>query len=493
MTRQIPKAALQICATFLLLMGAGTAHAGVAEPSDGGVVRAPGTVVEDDAASVKEFLQRVFHGKPWGMVVALIDDRGTRVFADGTMGDGTVRAVDGDTVFEIGSITKTFTTLLLQDMVQRGAMALDDPVARYLPATVHVPTYRGKEITLVHLADQSSGLPYEVSNALKVSTRDGLNPFAGYTQEQMYALVSGFELRRAPGEAFGYSNIGMGLLGDAISRKAGLDYEQLVLQRICEPLHMDSTRVALNEALNQRLATGHAATGATAPNWDIGAIVGAGGLRSTANDLAKYVAAQIAVPPGALTALMQRTHAFRHKTDPTERGNTAMPWYDQDSYSPPGLHLLGHAGATGGYTTFIGFDTEQRRGVVVLSNQSSIQSQMVGWRILQHARLSGIDPLKLQTVRRVVGTGIVLASDPAGIGVRISAIVPRSPAAAAGLAAGATVEAVDGVQTHGKTLAECITLIRGSADTNVRLAIAATEQKPATTIELHKGAFLTDE
>ena len=94
-----------------------------------------------------------------GMVVSIVDEQGSSIVSCGKMDTSTDREVNGDTLFEIGSITKTFTALLLQDMVERGEMKLDDPVAKYLPASVRMPTRNGKEITLLHLATHASGLP----------------------------------------------------------------------------------------------------------------------------------------------------------------------------------------------------------------------------------------------------------------------------------------------------------------------------------------------
>src|SRR4051812_12658831 len=99
-----------------------------------------GPSTRDTAAAVDAFLPKNLAGRRWGMVVAMGDERGTRVFAAGGMGDAANRPVDGKTVFEIGSVTKTFTVLLLEDMVERGVMKLDDPLANYLPESVHVPS-----------------------------------------------------------------------------------------------------------------------------------------------------------------------------------------------------------------------------------------------------------------------------------------------------------------------------------------------------------------
>ena len=181
--------------------------------------------------------------------------------------------MDGDTLFEIGSITKVFTALLLQDMIERGEMKLDDPVQKYLPNSVKMPTYQGKEITLLHLATHTSGLPRD---------DDG----------QLYAFLSHCALRQAPGTRLEYSNLGMGLLGHVIALKADKDYETLVVERICQPPGMDSTRITLPPELESRLAIGHAMPGSRVrgfrpphqePNARVPSLLGAGALSFAMN------------------------------------------------------------------------------------------------------------------------------------------------------------------------------------------------------------------
>jgi CubicO group peptidase (beta-lactamase class C family) len=227
-----------------------------------------------------------------GMVIGLVDERGSRVLAAGKLDNGTWQEVNGDTVFEIGSITKTFTTLLLQDMVERGEVKLDDPVAKYLPESVKVPARNAKQITLLNLATHTAGLPRDPSNLTPTRGLPG-NAFADYTVEKLYAFLSSFTLDREPGSKFEYSNVGMALLGHILALKTGTNYEALVVERICRPLKMNSTRITLTPELQARFARGHDQLGKPAPNWEFQVYDGAGGLRSTANDLLKYVSANL--------------------------------------------------------------------------------------------------------------------------------------------------------------------------------------------------------
>lgn len=300
-----------------------------------------------------------------GIVVGVIDAQGRRVIAHGSAEVGAQRPVNGDTIFEIGSATKVFTSLLLADAVQRGEVALDDPIAKYLPAEVKVPQRAGRQITLQDLATHTSALPRLPSN---LAPANPANPYADYTVQQLYAFLSSYEPPRDIGSRYEYSNVGAGLLGHVLARRAGVDYETLVRTRITGPLGMTSTAIALTEPLKQRLAAGHNAQRARVPNWDLPALAGAGALRSTANDLLAFLAAQLGAATTPLTAPMASMLKTRHPTS-SPALEIALAWHIITT--PSGREIVWHNGGTGGYRSFIGFDPRARTGVVVLSNMST--------------------------------------------------------------------------------------------------------------------------
>ena len=192
-------------------------------------------------------------------------------------------------------------------------------------------------------------------------------PYADYTTEKLYAFLSGCQLTRHPGAKFEYSNLGSGLLGHVIALKAGTDYESLVVDRICRPLKMESTRITLTPELKARFATGHNQFGYAVSSMDFQSQAGCGALRSTANDLLKYVSANLGLTPSSLTPLMEKTHLVRFQSviPPV---NVALAW--GVVLDPQGRKIVSHGGATYGYRAFAGFDKTRRRGVVVLSNSS---------------------------------------------------------------------------------------------------------------------------
>src|SRR5207249_49540 len=129
-------------------------------------------------------------------------------------------------------------------MVQRGEVCLDQPVGELLPASVKVPSKDGVAITLLHLTTQTSALPRMPDN---FDPADGANPYADYTPEKLYQCLATIELSRKPGEKYDYSNLGVGLLGHALSLKAGRSYESLLIERIFRPLGMKETKITLDD------------------------------------------------------------------------------------------------------------------------------------------------------------------------------------------------------------------------------------------------------
>lgn len=345
--------------------------------------------VEPTDAYVRSILQeRVDKSKRnVGIVVGIISEKGSRVISYGKLDQNSTGEISGDTVFEIGSVTKVFTSILLADMVERGEVNLNDPISKYLPKTVKVPTRNGREITLLDLATQTSGLPRLPGN---MRPRDQNNPYADYTVEQMYEFLSGYTLTRDIGEKYEYSNFGVGLLGHILALRAGTDYETLVVKRICTPLKMDSTRARLSPQMQARLAIGHDQGGRPVMNWDLPTLAGAGALRSTTNDMLKFLAANMGLGKSVLLTAMQKTHAVQKSTGIPDL-SIGLGWHILGKF---GTEIVWHNGGTAGYHSFIGFDKKKGIGVVVLSN-SVTDTDDIGFHLLESKYpLSKYEPLK---------------------------------------------------------------------------------------------------
>lgn len=328
--------------------------------------------VSDDA--IKQLLRDVVEKQKRapGIVVGEIDKRGQKIFSHGKYDADSTNMVNGDTVFEIGSITKAFTGGLLAQMIQHEQAALKDAAQNYLPSSVKLPTRQDKQITLRHLATHTSGLP-PMPNNFRAADPD--NPYADYTVEELYAFLRGGKLNRAPGERYEYSNLGMGLLGHILALKAGTNYEALVRREICEPLKMFDTRITLTPDMKKRLAPGHNSAGVRVKNWDIPTLAGAGALRSTANDMLKFLAANMGLQASPLLPALEQSHISRFQNSDMEFG---MGWHIRPAF---GARYVWHNGGTGGYHSFAGFDPKAKRGVVVLANSANDIDDL-GWHLL---------------------------------------------------------------------------------------------------------------
>jgi CubicO group peptidase (beta-lactamase class C family) len=299
--------------------------------------------------------------KAVGIVAGIIDQNGRQVVGRGKLATDRTQTPDGDTVFEIGSVTKVFTSLLLADMIERGEVKPDDAIAKFLPSSVKVLRHGDREITLLDLSMQVSGLPRVPDN---LHAADPANPYADYDATRLYEFLSGYTLTRSPGEMYEYSNLGGGLLGHILALKAGMSYEQLLRQRILQPLKMDETSITLSAGQKQRLAQGYDAALEPVKNWDFDALAGAGALRSTVNDMLKFLAANLELSPSPLQAAMRRMRSVSHATGMPEL-DIAMGWHIWRKFE---TDLVWHNGGTLGYRSFAGFEPSAKKGAVVLCN-----------------------------------------------------------------------------------------------------------------------------
>src|ERR1017187_3791864 len=298
------------------------------------------------------------------------------IFAAALLGqvpsDSVIRAILADRIdtlhqnvgIVVGSPTKVFTSTILADMVQRGEVSLDDPVAKYLPAGVKMPQRGGKQITLIDLATHTSGLPRMPSN---FAPKDIENPYADYTVANLFQFLSTYELKRDIGSQFEYSNMGVGLLGQALARRAGMGYEALVRARVTGPLKMENTRIALSPEMKSRLAQGHNEARQPTANWDLPTFAGAGALRSDERDMLTFIAAHLGYVESPLgPAMAAMTKVRRPAGNP--QTEVALAWIVAKK---EGREIYWQNGGTGGYRSFIGFDPKSRVGVVLLSNMST--------------------------------------------------------------------------------------------------------------------------
>ena len=316
-----------------------------------------------------------------GMVMGVLEpDGSTRIVSYGSAGPDT-KPLGPQTLFEIGSITKLFTATILADMVAKGEVALDDPISKYLPDGVTAPTRGGYEITLLDLSTHHSGLPRLPDN---MDPADSTNPYTDYTVERLYAFLASHELRRDIGLEFEYSNLGMGLLGHVLGLAAGRSFPDLVQERILDPLDMTATTFAHD---SEWLSKGHNQDGGVVPYWTISTspIAGAGGLQSNAEDMLKFLKANVGDPTNDLERAMRSAQVLQRQID--DDAGIGLNWTVRTRGD---VKILGHGGGTAGFHTRLGFDPSNGAGFIVLANgaySDDIGPDMLVYGRIQHAEV----------------------------------------------------------------------------------------------------------
>ncbi len=288
----------------------------------------------------------------------------------GTLSKDISTPVDSTTQYEIASLSKLFTADILMLLVRDGFMQLDDPLQKYIPSNVHAPTYNGQAITLRDLATHTSGLPRGVETIPGVRTKNGVIVTGYYTQEEIFNFLNGYQLKRAPGSQWEYSNLAFALLGIAEEKAYGASYESLVVQRIDEVLGLPNTRANLSPTEKTKLAQGYFENGNAAPAFATdGAGVAMGGLRSTIQDLGRYLAAN--VDPGAtkLDSVLSMTLQKQSKWS-NQNMTAGLGWNIMFPGTP--REQLVKAGETAGYNSQIQFSKANRTGYVVICNGHNV-------------------------------------------------------------------------------------------------------------------------
>ncbi len=323
-----------------------------------------------------------------GVSIAVVDHGVTRVFSYGV--------AKSDSIFEIGSVSKTFTGLVLSQMVMQGKVKFNDPVRELLPpGTVQKPA--GAEITLLDLATQHSGLPRMPDN---FKPGDEANPYVDYHAANLYEFLAKHGVGKPDKPGFLYSNLGFGLLGQALSVRAGESYPQLLKREVLDPLAMHDTTIALSPDQQARFVPGHTGDHKPAHAWDLDAFAGAGAIRSTAPDMLLYLEANLhpekLKPAGssaaAKTIVAALTQDHELHADSFGPQKIALAWLFD-----PATGNYWHNGATGGYSAYVFFNPKGDYGAVVLLNATIGEGGSYADRIGEHIseRLAGEPAISL--------------------------------------------------------------------------------------------------
>lgn len=319
-----------------------------------------------------------------GMTIGVLHDGNAETMGYGHTEKNGTRVPDGDTIYEIGSMSKVLTGVLLADAVVQGRVRLEQPAGELLPSGVKMPGHGTRAITLQDLSTHVSGLPRLPDN---MKFKNPENPYADYTVQELNTFLNTYQLTHPPGEQSEYSNLAVGLLGHLLALQDHSTYENLLRDRITKPLQMSSTTIQLDSKQQSLLASPHLADSQPTRNWDIPTLAGAGAIRSTTSDLLRFAAANLTFPNDQLGQALEM--AWMIHQEPLKKGDfaTGLGWIvARDGKT------RWHNGQTGGYHSILYVNREISAAVVVLANTATGEIDQLGEDIIRMIAGAKVEP-----------------------------------------------------------------------------------------------------
>jgi D-alanyl-D-alanine-carboxypeptidase/D-alanyl-D-alanine-endopeptidase len=316
---------------------------------------------------IKPFLEKAH---TTGLVVGTVTKAGSKFYQFGHIHPDSGRKPQPTDYFSIGSITKVFTTLILQDQVMKGRVSLDDPVSTFLPDSIPMPEREGQVITLKHLATHTSGLPridFGYSQSVE-GRKHRLNPYKAYNHEELYDFLMDYDYPQTPGDSFRYSNLGMALLGHVLEKITEKPYEKLI-REYAQQMGMDHTTTQLKPEEKSAFLTPYNGRGEATPAWDYQVVAAAGAIRSTPKDMLHFVKANLGLveTPHNKALARSRKPIKPLKNSNDSSGHIGLGWLISGKPIAGG-NMIFHSGGTYGFRAFAGFLKEQKVGVVLMTN-----------------------------------------------------------------------------------------------------------------------------
>lgn len=331
-----------------------------------------------EATLDKQAAKYLADGKTYALVIGVVKDGKSMIKGYGTNEQGKQLPPDSAATFELASTSKLFTTSLLQLMVDEGQLSLDDKIQTLLPANIKLPPI-AQQTTLRHLATHLSGFP-SLPDSFIAKMTDETNPYKDLVIDDIYNYLKTCEGKQPDG-TFEYSNFGMGLLGHILALKAGVPYEQLVKQKLLDPLGMKQTFVTIDSTNKQYIVQGFDEAGNPNPIWIDHVLTGAGSFLSNGSDMIKFVQANLNANNSALSGSLIKTH--QQQLD----GETGLGWIlpaGFDKYQGSN-DVVWHNGMAGGYSSYLMVDKTNQNGLFILSNKA-IDVSMLGMRLSRLVR-----------------------------------------------------------------------------------------------------------
>jgi CubicO group peptidase (beta-lactamase class C family) len=323
-------------------------------------------------SAARNYIQKI---NTTGLSIAVIKNGNVSQYNYGEIAKGSSQLPTSQTLYEIGSITKTFTAAILASYVNDGKLKLTDPITQYLPDSV-AGNPALKDIMLVNLINHTSGLPSLPDNLAAQMPYDKLNPYRNYNKQLLFAYLKTCTLNTKPGVHYAYSNLAVGLLGTILEKISGKTFEEMAQTIVCGPLDMKNTVQHIYPLLTTRFAPVYNDEGLQTQAWDFDALASCGSLRSTVDDLVLYTKANLNDNgPTPLAKALKLTHGITFSDD----AKLGLAWH---IIKVDGVSYYFHNGGTYGSSSFLAFNADKNLAVIVLSNASA-STDAVGVNILK--------------------------------------------------------------------------------------------------------------
>ena len=350
---------------------------------------------------IKEIIKNhITSGKSPGISVGLINESGIQTFNYGEIKKESDIVPTPDTVFEIGSMTKTFTATLAVQLQQEGILSLDEPIAEFLPELKN-SVFDKNNVTLYHLLTHTSGisefsLPVFISQMFSIAFtgKSHITEYE-YDTEKFLNYISTLKLKNLPGSTWMYSNLGFGLVGKILERITGNSYEDLVKNHICHALDMKNTGIDVFEPSKNGLATGYSFRGKQSDYWNVPAIEAAASLRSTTSDMLKFLKVSLGLSKTKLSPVFE----YCQNTKITPKIPASMKLFTKSVgislsafrlgwfvFPQENVDVLGHDGGTQGFSSFMCMNLQDQSAAVILTNRAMKPVHKLGLSLIKEMK-----------------------------------------------------------------------------------------------------------
>jgi len=313
-----------------------------------------------------------------GIAIGFISGDSSRIYCFGKQRKSDTVKVNPSSIFEIGSITKTFTAVLLAARVLQNKMSMDDPIDKYLPDSVKLMPEMQNKIKLVNLITHTSGLPRIPDDFIKNTTYQGRKADLHFKEKDLFKYLQNYKNSNPVGHFAFYSNLGVGLLGHLLELNSGKTYDSLVADEICKPIGMVCTKKKILPNDSIYLAQGYA-KGKQVYIYDFGVLSGSCSLKSTVTDMMVYLDKNINPSESQLSKAIEMSHKKLKRFD--KKNNIGMAWFIRKYRF--GGRTRWHNGSFNGQRSFIAFDSAKKLGVLILTNSTDDTIDSYGFQLIK--------------------------------------------------------------------------------------------------------------